>query len=328
MATCTSCGYDVTGKKFCQQCGTPVQPTRVPAPHGLATPVNNTCPRCNETVNPGAAFCNHCGSPLQTMAATATPAQSLTRHCPACQAEVPASNAFCNNCGQNLQAASAAPVSAFCTSCGQKNAPGVHFCASCGNQLGIPAATVQPGYTPPPGQYPPPQQPYQTTYGQQPYAQQSQYPQPYGQPQYEQQPQYPQQYPPQGQPGMGYQPQPMMGQQPMALRCPVCMAMAPLGTANCVSCHTSLAGIVPTPANAQQQGGMMGGLGGFMQGDGGKYAMGALGGAAAVIGGEMLMHGLENNLGGRDEGYYGEGHHHRDEGLLGGLGDIANDLGL
>ncbi len=44
----------------------------------------------------------------------------------------------------------------------------------------------------------------------------------------------------------------------------------------------------------------MGGLGGFMQGDGGKYAMGALGGAAAVIGGEMLMHGLENNLGGRD----------------------------
>jgi len=104
--------------------------------------------------------------------------------------------------------------------------------------------------------------------------------------------------------------------------------MAPLGTTNCASCHTSLAGIVPTAANAQQQGGMMGGLGGFMQGDGGKYAMGALGGAAAVIGGEMLMHGLENNLGGRDEGYYGEGHHHRDEGLLGGLGEIANDLGL
>ena len=114
----------------------------------------------------------------------------------------------------------------------------------------------------------------------------------------------------------------------MVLRCPVCMAMAPLGTTNCASCHTSLAGIVPTAANAQQQGGMMGGLGGFMQGDGGKYAMGALGGAAAVIGGEMLMHGLENNLGARDEGYYGEGHHHRHEGLLGGLGEIANDLGL
>src|SRR5438874_5148090 len=313
MATCTSCGYDVTGKKFCQQCGTPVQPTGVPASSNLATPVSNTCPRCNEKVNPGAAFCNHCGSALQTVAASATPAQPLTRHCPACQAEVPASNAFCNNCGQNLQAASAAPVSAFCTNCGQKNAPGVRFCASCGNQLGMPAAPVQAGYTRLPGQYPPPQQSYQTAYGQ---------------PQYPQQPQYPPQYPPQGQPGMGYQPQPMMGQQPMVLRCPVCMAMAPLGTTNCASCHTSLAGIVPTAANAQQQGGMMGGLGGFMQGDGGKYAMGALGGAAAVIGGEMLMHGLENNLGGRDEGYYGEGHHHRDEGLLGGLGEIANDLGL
>jgi hypothetical protein len=127
---------------------------------------------------------------------------------------------------------------------------------------------------------------------------------------------------------MGYQPQPMMGQQPMVLRCPVCMAMAPMGTPNCVSCHTSLAGVVPTPANTQpQQGGMMGGLGGFMQGDGGKYAMGALGGAAAVLGGEMLLHGVENSLGGRGDGYR-EGGYHRDEGMLGGLGEIANDIGL
>jgi len=199
----------------------------------------------------------------------------------------------------------AAPASPFCTNCGHQNAPGVRFCASCGNQLG--ASTPTPmaqsaysGYTPPPGQYPPPQQPY----GQPPYPPT----------------QYPQQYPPQGQMGPGYQPQPMMGQQPMVLRCPVCMAMAPLGTTNCASCHTSLAGVAPTPANMPQQ---QGGLGGFMQGDGGKYAMGALGGAAAVLGGEMLMHGMENSFGGRDEGY-----HHRDEGMLGGLGEIANDLGL
>lgn len=71
----------------------------------------------------------------------------------------------------------------------------------------------------------------------------------------------------------------------------------------------------------------MGGLGGFMQGNGGKYAMGALGGAAAVLGGEMLLHGVENSFGGRDEGYNNEGHH-RDEGLLGGLGGLANDIGL
>ncbi len=323
MATCTSCGNDVTGKKFCQQCGTPVQQVATPAPASQAAPMNNTCPRCNEPVNPRAAFCNHCGSSLsaQVVAPTAIPSQPTTSRCPACQADVPINNAFCTNCGQNMHTP-AAPASPFCTNCGHQNAPGVRFCASCGNQLG--ASTPTPmaqsaysGYTPPPGQYPPPQQPYHAAYGQPQYAQPPQ--QPYGQPPYPPT-QYPQQYPPQGQMGPGYQPQPMMGQQPMVLRCPVCMAMAPLGTTNCASCHTSLAGVAPTPANMPQQ---QGGLGGFMQGDGGKYAMGALGGAAAVLGGEMLMHGMENSFGGRDEGY-----HHRDEGMLGGLGEIANDLGL
>ena len=118
----------------------------------------------------------------------------------------------------------------------------------------------------------------------------------------------------------------------MTLRCPVCMAMAPTGTPNCPSCHTSLAGVVPTPANMDPQA-QQGGLGGFLQGNNGKMAMGALGGAAAVIGGEMLLHGIEGGIEG-DMGYgyggYEHRHHHRreDEGLLGGLGDIANDLGL
>lgn len=61
--------------------------------------------------------------------------------------------------------------------------------------------------------------------------------------------------------------------------------------------------------------------------------MGALGGAAAVIGGEMLLHGLENTIEDRVENDMGYGerrhhHHHREEGLLGGLGDLANDIGL
>ena len=30
MATCTSCGNDVTGKKFCPECGTPVQAAVAP----------------------------------------------------------------------------------------------------------------------------------------------------------------------------------------------------------------------------------------------------------------------------------------------------------
>jgi hypothetical protein len=133
---------------------------------------------------------------------------------------------------------------------------------------------------------------------------------------------------------MGYQPQPMMGQPPMVLRCPVCMAMSPLGTPNCPSCRTSLAGVVPTPANVPQQaqqGGILGGLGGMMQGNAGKYAVGALGGAAAVIGGEMLLGGIEHRIEDRvedDMGYgYERHHHHREEGL-GGLGELGRDIGL
>ena len=82
--------------------------------------------------------------------------------------------------------------------------------------------------------------------------------------------------------------------------------------------------------------GQQGGLGGLFQGNNGKMAMGALGGAAAVLGGEMLLHGMEGGFERRDDddrgfGYddYEHRHHRReDEGLLGGLGDIANDLGL
>lgn len=115
---------------------------------------------------------------------------------------------------------------------------------------------------------------------------------------------------------MGYQ------QQPMILRCPTCMAISPLNTQFCPGCRTSLTGVVPTPAMMPNQG-QQGGLGGMLQGNAGKYAMGALGGAAAVLGGEMLMHGVEDDIG------FGREHRRReDEGMLGGLGDLANDIGL
>ena len=69
-----------------------------------------------------------------------------------------------------------------------------------------------------------------------------------------------------------------------------------------------------------------------MQGNAGKYAMGALGGAAAVLGGEMLVHGVENSIENRveDDMGMGYGHHrrHHQEGLLGGLGELADDIGL
>ncbi len=302
MATCTACGNDIAGKKFCQQCGTPVQAVNV----------------------------------------TAQQAQTTT--CSACHEVVPADNAFCVNCGNNLHAATAPQVASapvFCNNCGKQNAPGVRFCASCGSPLAATAAhptQMQAGQYPPQTQYPPSQY-SQAQYGQPQYAQQQQYgqpqnpqnPQQYGQPQNPQQYGQYQQNPQYGQ--GGYQQQPMMGQQPMVLRCPVCQAMTPMGTPNCASCRTSLAGVVPTPANIPVPG-QQGGIGGFLQGSGGQMAMGALGGAAAVIGGEMLLHGLEGGIANRVEGDMGGGYgyehrgRNRDEGLLGGLGEIGNDLGL
>jgi hypothetical protein len=164
-----------------------------------------------------------------------------------------------------------------------------------------------PQYAPQPLQYDPSQYGQQ---GQSPYSQYPQTQQGYGQPQYQPPSQYPQ-----GQ--QGYQ------QQPMILRCPTCMAMSPLGTPSCPGCRTSLAGIVPTPETMPNQG-QQGGLGGMLQGNAGKYAMGAMGGAAAIIGGEMLMHELEGGFGG-DRGYE---RRRDDDGMLGGLGNLANDVGL
>ena len=317
MTTCVKCGSDVTGKKFCQHCGTPVQPTVAPANNASVT----TCPRCGEEVSAHSAFCIHCGSALHIAQLAASPVQPrpTARPCPACQQAVPIDTAFCIHCGQNMNASVAQPVAVapvFCNACGKQNAPDMRFCGGCGSPLSVPPQS---------GQYAP----------QQPYVQQvqpGQYPQPsYGQTSY-QQPQYPPQYN-QG----NYQQQPMMGQQPMTLRCPVCMAMAPMGTPNCPSCRTSLAGVVPTPVNMPVPGqqGMFGGVGNLLQGNGGNMAMGALGGAAAVIGGEMLLHGVESSIENHVEGDVGYGgyehhrHHRReDEGLLGGLGDLANDVGL
>jgi ssDNA-binding Zn-finger/Zn-ribbon topoisomerase 1 len=245
-----------------------------------------TCPRCGGEVSPSAAFCMHCGAALRSQTAP----QPTTRTCPVCQTVLSAQTAFCTNCGHNMNEA---------------------------------AASAQTPYRPSPHQ--------PSQYGQPQYAQYSQYPQSQSpqdvQPQYSQYPQsqYQQTYDPYAQGSGGYQPQPMMGQGPMVLRCPTCMAMAPVGTPACLSCHTSLAGVVPTPANVQNQ------QGGFLQGNGGNLAMGALGGAAAVIGGEMLLRGLENAVEG-DVGYgeyeHHRHHHHRDEGLLGDLGELGKDIGL
>lgn len=290
MITCSRCGSDTTGKKFCPECGTAV--------HTAAT-----CPQCKGEVTPGAAFCMHCGGSLGSQinrAAPPPPPPPTNQSCPACNSIVPGATAFCTNCGHDMHA----PVSqAFCNSCGRPNTSGARFCNGCGAQLG--SNPAQTGY-PVPGQY---QQP-NTQYPQQAqYQPGTQYPQ---QGQYQSGAQYPQQgqYNQYGQP----YPQQPYASGPMVLRCPTCMAMAPLGTPACVSCRTSLAGIAPTPANMPVQGQQ----GSFWQSGNGKMAMGALGGAAAVIGGEMLLHNLTD----------GDRHRDHDGGLLGGLGELADDIGL
>jgi hypothetical protein len=75
------------------------------------------------------------------------------------------------------------------------------------------------------------------------------------------------------------------------------------------------------PAPGQQQG-----IGGFLQGSNGKMAIGALGGVAAVLGGGMLLQGIENKI---EDDIIERGHrHHRDEGPLDGLAELGNDIGL
>jgi len=298
-----------------------------------------TCSHCGGDVKPGASFCMHCGAALNASAhpTHVTPLPAMLT-CPACHAQIAGTSIFCTQCGHDMRVAVSSQStagSAFCTNCGKQNQASVRFCGGCGTQLGT-------GYTPSGqySQYSAPstgQSPYQDT----PYPASSSYPQqpPYQQAPYSQQPPYQQaSYPQAQQPYVqpyagqgGYQPQPMMGQSPMVLRCPTCMAMAPIGTPNCISCKTSLVGIVPTPVNMPAQNQQ--GVGGLLQGNAGKYAMGALGGVAAVLGGEMLLHGVENSIEDRVEGDMGMGYghhhrHHRQEGLLGGLGELVDDIGF
>src|SRR2546421_10545742 len=81
MATCTSCGSDVTGKKFCQNCGTPVpvQAAGVPPASGQPAPTPSFCTNCGRQGAPGEHFCSNCGSPLgASTAAPATPGPAPT----------------------------------------------------------------------------------------------------------------------------------------------------------------------------------------------------------------------------------------------------------
>ncbi len=60
MTTCTACGTDVTGMKFCRECGAPVQP----AIEKTAAPASSFCSSCGHQAEPGERFCSNCGTQL------------------------------------------------------------------------------------------------------------------------------------------------------------------------------------------------------------------------------------------------------------------------
>src|SRR5260221_273494 len=97
MTSCIKCGYDVNGRKFCPECGTPVQTASAP------DQASASCPSCGGSVRSNAAFCMHCGKSLgaQALAAVSAPvtamAQPVTRTCPACSQQVVGTSAFCTN---------------------------------------------------------------------------------------------------------------------------------------------------------------------------------------------------------------------------------------
>ena len=88
MVICPKCGFqNPTTSKFCNNCGTTLQPAAAPA---AAATVN--CPKCG-TANPTTAkFCVNCGNPMQA-----------TVKCPKCGADVPTGTKFCPNCGAKMK---------------------------------------------------------------------------------------------------------------------------------------------------------------------------------------------------------------------------------
>jgi hypothetical protein len=134
--TCLKCGAVVRETAFCTACGTaltqlssapdilppPVLIPELAAP--VATPPQNTCPKCRAVVGE-AAFCTACGTaiapppPVGSLAASAKPVREDFQPAPV-----------------------SASSSAFCTQCGAASR-GERFCQACGADL-VRSGTTQP----------------------------------------------------------------------------------------------------------------------------------------------------------------------------------------
>ncbi len=122
--TCPTCGaVNDPGNRFCDQCGTRLEPSTAEPQASVQTaqaaPATLTCPRCGSPALPGEAFCDECGASLSEL--TATPVSSDAPTVVATPVPV---------------AGSASPGSGpVCPQCGHENLPGNQFCDNCGANL-------------------------------------------------------------------------------------------------------------------------------------------------------------------------------------------------
>src|SRR5689334_18913381 len=105
MLHCQTCGIDVTGKKFCPDCGTAVPTGITQTGNSRATTL---CPNCRKSVNTTATFCMHCGTALK-VATSFSQAMPATFPCPACHTQLPSGTIFCTQCGYDTRNANPVP---------------------------------------------------------------------------------------------------------------------------------------------------------------------------------------------------------------------------
>lgn len=131
---CPTCGAENDpANRFCDQCGTKLDPVAASAPTEVAAPVvqasgPSICPNCGASVLPGEAFCDNCGQPLG--AAPVVAGDTSAADAPTIVAPVIASTT----------SAPATENMVVCANCGHQNMAGDTFCENCGADL----ATAQP----------------------------------------------------------------------------------------------------------------------------------------------------------------------------------------
>src|SRR6185436_14530895 len=143
---CPTCGAEnEAGNRFCEQCGSRIEPSGgyPPAQVALAaqpTAAGPTCPSCGAAVLPGEAFCDECGASLSAAAPTVIP--GVSNDAPTMFAPPPVTNAAGPSAGQ---------PTVICAACGQPNLATDRFCDHCGAALAAtPADADQPTVLPDP----------------------------------------------------------------------------------------------------------------------------------------------------------------------------------